>query len=67
MSMPQLQHAAAVRPSLLLGQRNEYRRAEQWAIRLAKLISVCFVGPLAKYKPVHASAVATQMIRLQHP
>lgn len=64
-SMPQLQHAAAVRPSLLIGQRNEYRRAEQWSIKISQLLSFCFVGPLAKYKPVHASAVAAQMIKLQ--
>ncbi len=64
-SMPQLQHAAAVRPSLLLGQRNEYRRAEQWGINIANALSFCFKGPLAKYKPVHASTVAAQMITLQ--
>ena len=64
-SMPQLQHAAAVRPSLLIGERNEYRRAEQWGIKIANALSFCFIGPLAKYKPVHASSVAAQMIQLQ--
>lgn len=65
MSMPQLEHAAAVKPSLLIGQRNEYRRLEQWGIVLANALSFCFIGPLAKYKPVHATTVAAQMIKLQ--
>ncbi|CAI8249695.1 MAG: Uncharacterised protein [Glaciecola sp. HTCC2999] len=65
MSMPQLEHAVAVKPSLLIGQRNEYRRLEQWGIVLANALSFCFIGPLAKYKPVHATTVAAQMIKLQ--
>ncbi len=64
-SMPQLQHAAAVRPSLLVGHRAIARPAEQWGIKIAQLFSMLFIGRLAKYKPVPAASVAAQMIKLQ--
>ena len=65
LTMPQLQQAAAVRPSLLLGPREELRRKEQFGIWLSRWLSWCFVGKLARYKPVHANQVARQMIDLQ--
>ncbi|WP_412972368.1 NAD(P)H-binding protein [Glaciecola sp. MF2-115] len=64
-NMPQLANAAAVRPSLLLGERPEKRTAESIGIYFAKLIAPLLVGPLAKYRPVSASQVAYQMIQLQ--
>ena len=66
MNMPQLYHAAAVRPSLLLGERAESRPAEQLGIAIGKLVSPLMVGHLRKYRPVEASDVASQMIGLQH-
>lgn len=66
MNMPQLSHAAAVRPSLLLGERAESRPAEQLGIAIGKLVSPLMVGHLRKYRPVEASDVALQMIGLQH-
>jgi uncharacterized protein YbjT (DUF2867 family) len=45
-----------VRPSLLLGPRPEYRLGEQIAKRLAFLLP-------GKYKPVHAHAVASALVR----
>ena len=65
MAMPGLKYAAAVRPSLLLGQRQKKRWAESFAAYLAPVLAPLFIGKLAKYKPVHAADVAAQMIRLQ--
>ena len=65
MRMPQLEHAAAVRPSLLLGERNDSRFLENLGQNLAPLLSPLMLGPLAKYKPVSAAQVAHQMIQLQ--
>lgn len=66
MTMPQLDHAAAVRPSLLLGERDESRPAEQFGINVSKWLTPLFVGPLEKYRPVSAERVAQQMVGLQH-
>ena len=65
LNMSGLAHAAAVRPSLLLGQRQDTRVAEQLGILLAPLFSPLLRGRLAKYRPVQASAVVAQMVRLQ--
>jgi uncharacterized protein YbjT (DUF2867 family) len=65
LSMPQLDNAAAVRPSLLLGDRAETRFAENMGISFAKLLSPIMKGPLAKYRPVSGAQVARQMIDLQ--
>lgn len=65
LSMPQLDNAAAVRPSLLLGERAEKRLAENVGIKLATLLSPLMRGPLKKYRPVSANQVAYQMIQLQ--
>ncbi|NCP63329.1 MAG: NAD(P)H-binding protein [Paraglaciecola sp.] len=66
MGMSGLDHAAAVRPSLLLGQRPDHRPGEALAIRLAPYYSPFLRGRLAKYKPIAAENVAAQMIALQH-
>lgn len=65
MSMSQLRHAAAVRPSLLLGERSQARGLEELGQKLAPLLSPLMIGPLKKYKPVTAFSVAREMIRLQ--
>lgn len=65
LTMPQLENAAAVRPSLLLGERKDVRRGESIAASLLSVVSPLMMGPLAKYKPVHAQQVAAQMIKLQ--
>ena len=52
------------RPSLLLGKRQEKRVGEdigQWLYRFFPFI---FRGPLAKYKPVNARAVAFAMVKV---
>jgi uncharacterized protein YbjT (DUF2867 family) len=50
-----------LRPSLLLGARDERRAAEDLAQRLAPLLLPLFVGPLKKYRPVRADDVAMAM------
>ncbi|MFT2089622.1 epimerase [Paraglaciecola sp. 2405UD69-4] len=65
LSMPQLKNASAVRPSLLLGERQESRPLEKIGAYISIMLSPLLVGRLRKYKPVTALDVARQMIRLQ--
>jgi uncharacterized protein YbjT (DUF2867 family) len=65
LGMSGLHNAAAVRPSLLLGKRDEIRPAEKFASILGPFLSPLLIGRLSKYKPVQAADVAAQMIRLQ--
>jgi uncharacterized protein YbjT (DUF2867 family) len=58
-------NTAAVKPSLLLGERKEMRPAEKLASIFLPLFSPLLIGNMAKYKPVLAADVAAQMIRLQ--
>ena len=62
--MPQLDNAAAVRPSFLLGHRAQKRTAESVGINIVKLLSPIMLGSLAKYRPVSAEQVAHQMTQL---
>ncbi|WP_018983779.1 NAD-dependent epimerase/dehydratase family protein [Salinimonas chungwhensis] len=64
MRMPQLNHAVAVRPSLLLGKREESRRLEDWGQRFAPVLRRLLVGRLKKYRPAYAPEVASKMIQL---
>ncbi|WP_163103331.1 NAD-dependent epimerase/dehydratase family protein [Peribacillus alkalitolerans] len=48
-------------PSLLLGDRNEYRQGEKIAEAIGTRLSFLFVGPLQKYKPIEAKRVAKGM------
>jgi uncharacterized protein YbjT (DUF2867 family) len=63
--MSGLNNACAIRPSLLLGERDESRLAEKLASLLSPFLSPLLIGRLSKYKPVEAATVAAQMIRLQ--
>lgn len=65
LGMSQLKHASAVRPSLLLGERQESRPLETISLFVSGILSPLFMGKLAKYKPVQARDVAKKMIRLQ--
>lgn len=49
-------------PSLLLGARSENRPAEKLAQVVTKLVPFLFMGPLQKYKPIHARNVAKAML-----
>lgn len=65
LTMPQLANAAAVRPPLLKGVRNDVRHKEALGIKFLEAIKPIMKGPLAKYSPVHANQVANEMINLQ--
>lgn len=52
------------RPSLLLGTRDEVRLGEQFAEKVSRFFSFMFVGPFAKYRPIHALEVATAMVKV---
>ena len=64
-NMSGLDNACAVRPSLLLGKREEMRPTEKLATMLTPLLSPLMRGGFSKYKPVQVADVAAQMIRLQ--
>ena len=55
---------AILRPSLILGPRDERRPAEALAQKLAPLASPLLWGPLRKYRAVPATRVAAAMVRL---
>ncbi|MEH6344464.1 MAG: hypothetical protein V7785_05220 [Bermanella sp.] len=49
------------RPSLLIGQRKQFRLAEQFGALASKLISPLLVGPLKNYRPIEMDNVANAM------
>lgn len=51
-----------VRPSLILGERQERRFGEAIAMSLSSLLSVFSVGPWRKYRPIHAQQIAAAML-----
>ena len=53
---------ALLRPSLLVGEREESRPAERVAIVASGLFSWAMAGPLVRWKPVPAEAVAAAMV-----
>jgi len=57
-------YCGIVRPSLLLGNRNEFRFGEKLGIVFFKIFSFIFVGPIKKYKGIYAEDVAKGMIML---
>ena len=65
MRMPQLPNASAVRPSLLLGDRDEPRLLEDVAQKTAPIWQSIMKGPLKKYRPVDPIDVARNMMSLQ--
>ncbi|CAG7646232.1 NAD-dependent epimerase/dehydratase family protein [Paenibacillus allorhizosphaerae] len=51
------------RPSLLLGNREEFRFGEQIGMGLSSAISPLMAGPLRQYKPIPAEWVAKSMVK----
>lgn len=49
------------RPSLLLGERKEFRLGEKIGVILSPVLSFLMVGSFKKYKPIHAKDVAMAM------
>lgn len=52
------------RPSLLLGERNEFRLGEAAAAKISRLVPFFFSGHLKTYKPIQARSVAGAMYRV---
>lgn len=50
------------RPSLLVGERQEWRPGEKLGILLSQLIAPLLVGALRKYRPIEADSVAAAMV-----
>ncbi|MFN7963592.1 MAG: oxidoreductase [Thermoanaerobaculia bacterium] len=53
-----------LRPSLLLGERQEKRPGERLAIQLSGPLGPLFLGPLRKAKPIPAATVARAMVAI---
>lgn len=57
--MPRL---SIVRPSLLVGKRDEFRVGEKMGEGALKVLNPMFIGPLKKYRSIEAAKVAEAMI-----
>jgi uncharacterized protein YbjT (DUF2867 family) len=53
-----------LRPSLLLGKRDEFRLAEFVGGALSKIVSPLLIGRLRRYRPIHMDHVATTLTSL---
>lgn len=51
-----------LRPSLLAGEREEYRLAERVGNRVLAVVAPLMVGPVRKYRAVHTKTVARAML-----
>ncbi len=51
------------RPSLLLGERKEFRLGEKIGVFFAPILNLFLIGSLKKYKPVQAETVAKSMFQ----
>ncbi len=57
-----IQSISIFRPSMLLGNRNEFRLGERIGQPLSKILSPLLLGKFKKYKPIEAKDVAAAMI-----
>jgi len=55
-----------IRPSLLLGHREEFRLGERIGVMMSPLLKMVLVGSLKKYRPVEVVAVARFMVVVAH-
>ncbi len=62
----QFKKLAFLRPSLLLGPRQEFRFIEKVGQLLMYVFSFLMIGRLQKYKPVHGFTVAKAMISISN-
>ena len=58
-----LPYVSIFRPSLLLGERQEFRLGERFGEIAMKLLKPVFVGPLKKYQAIEAKQVAFVMMQ----
>lgn len=61
LKLPQL---VIIRPSLIIGDRNEFRFGEALATKLSGWLSFVFKGKMRKYKPNQAKDIAQAMLKL---
>jgi len=54
------------RPSLLLGERAEFRLGERIAMMTAPLMPLLLPGRLRRFRPIQAADVASAMVRIAH-
>lgn len=57
-----LQRLSIIRPSLLVGEREEFRLGEKVGEKVLKLVKPLLVGPLKRSRAIEASQVAKAMI-----
>ena len=55
-----------IRPSLLLGPREEFRLGEKIGVMLTPVLKPFLKGSLKKYRPVQAESVALFMVKVAH-
>ncbi|WP_309120260.1 oxidoreductase [Paenibacillus sp.] len=60
----QLPMTSIVRPSLLLGDRRQFRFGERVAALLSRPLAFVFRGSLLKYRPIESRDVAAVMLRV---
>lgn len=61
LKLPQL---IIVRPSLIVGERHQFRFGEALAVKLSGWLSFAFQGKMKKYKPNEAKTIALAMSKL---
>ncbi|KRF19477.1 NAD(P)H-binding protein [Paenibacillus sp. Soil787] len=52
-----------LRPSLILGDRDETRWGEKWGSVVSRAISPLMIGRLRTYRPIHAKTIAKGLIK----
>lgn len=58
----QFEKSVIARPSIIMGDRQEFRLGEKIGILMAGLFSPLMIGGLKKYKGVHAAKIATALV-----
>lgn len=52
------------RPAMLLGNREEFRLGEEIGMWVGRRLTFLMIGPLKRYRPIEAEAVARAMVRV---
>lgn len=63
-SLLSLPHVSIFRPSLLTGNREEFRLGERFGEIAMTLLNPAFLGPLKKYRSIEAKQVAFAMMKI---
>ena len=61
MNFPQL---SIVRPSLIIGDRQEFRLGESIGAKVMKIMNPLLVGPMAKFRSISANQIALAMLNI---